>query len=71
MALRVVNIGEIGKSGKLEYGEEVFYERLVSTRKGDGYSKDVFEAKRENNCMFLTSSKFKFLDLKNYIEPGL
>ena len=71
MALRVVNIGEIGNSGKLEYGEEVFYERLVSTRKGHGYSKDVFEAKGENNCMFLTSSKFKFLDLKNYIEPGL
>ena len=27
-------------------------------------------AKKDNSYMFLTSSKFKFLDMKNYIAPG-
>ena len=32
---------------------------------------DVFAAKKENDYMFLTTSKFKFLDVKNYVGPGL
>ena len=34
-------------------------------------NEDVFAAKKENDYMFLTTSKFKFLDVKNYIGPGL
>ena len=26
---------------------------------------------KENDYMFLTASKFKFLDVKNYVGPGL
>ena len=33
--------------------------------------KDVFAAMKENDYMFLTASKFKFLDVKNYVGPGL
>ena len=32
--------------------------------------KDVFAAMKENDYMFLTASKFKFLDVKNYVGPG-
>ena len=32
---------------------------------------DVNVAKKENTYMFLTSSEFKFLDIKNYLAPGL
>ena len=32
---------------------------------------ETFVAKKENNYMFLTTSKFKFLDVKNYIGLGL
>ena len=39
--------------------------------KDDKCNKDVFAAKKENAYMFLTTSKFKFLDLKNYVGPGL
>ena len=31
----------------------------------------MFPAKKENNYVFLTTSEFKFLDIKNYIGPGL
>ena len=31
----------------------------------------MFAAKKEKNYMFLSTSKFKFLDVKNYIGPGL
>ena len=31
----------------------------------------VFVAKKENNYMFLTTEKFKFLDIKNYLAPSL
>ena len=33
--------------------------------------KDVFAAKKDNGYMFITTSRFKFLDVKNYIGPGL
>ena len=32
---------------------------------------DVNVAKKENTYMFLTSPEFKFLDIKNYLAPGL
>ena len=32
---------------------------------------DVNVAKKENSYMFLSTSKFKFLDIKNYLAPGL
>ena len=31
----------------------------------------MFATKKENDYMFLTTSKFKFLDVKNYIVSGL
>ena len=31
----------------------------------------MFAAKKENDYMFLTTSKFKISDVKNYIGPGL
>ena len=43
----------------------------ISYNKEDDCNKDVFAAKKENDYMFLATSKFKFLDVKNYIEPGL
>ena len=32
---------------------------------------DVNVAKKENSCMFLSTPNFKFLDIKNYLAPGL
>ena len=32
---------------------------------------DVKVAKKENSCMFLSLPNFKFLDIKNYLAPGL
>ena len=32
---------------------------------------DVAVAKKDNSCMFLMSPTFKFLDVKNYLAPGL
>ena len=43
----------------------------ISYNKEDECSEDVLAAKKENNYMFLTTSKFKILDVKNYIRPGL
>ena len=43
----------------------------ISYKKEDGCNEDVFAAKKENEYMFLTTSKFKVLDAKNYIGPGL
>ena len=37
----------------------------------DNTKEHVFVAKKENNYMFLTTEKFKFLDIKNYLAPGL
>ena len=46
-----------------------YFLKEISYNKDDEYNKDVFPAKRENDYMFLTTSKFKFLDGKNYIGP--
>ena len=43
----------------------------ICYNKEDECNEDLFAAKKENNFMFLTTSKFRFLDVKNYIGPGL
>ena len=43
----------------------------IAYDKEDECNEDVFAAKKENDYMFLTTPKFKFLDVKNYIGPGL
>ena len=43
----------------------------ISYNKEGECNEDVFAAKKENNYMFFTTSKFKFLDVKNYIGPDL
>ena len=42
----------------------------TSCNKEDQCNKDVYAAKKENNYMFLITSKFKFLATKNYIGSG-
>ena len=39
----------------------------ISYNNDDECNEDVFAAKKENDHMFLTTSKFKFLDVRNYI----
>ena len=48
-----------------------YFVKKISYNKEDECNEDVFAAKKENNYMFLTTSKFKFLDVKNYVGPGL
>ena len=48
-----------------------YFVKKISYNKEDGCNEDVFAANKENDYMFLTTSKFKFLDVKNYIGPGL
>ena len=48
-----------------------YFLKEISYNKDDECKEDVFAAKKENNYMFLTTPKFKFLDFKNYIGPGL
>ena len=48
-----------------------YFVKEISYNKNDECNKNVFAAKKESNYMFLTTSKFKFLDIKNYIRPGL
>ena len=55
-------------SGKydLNMGKEYFVKQ-ISYNIEDECSEYVFAAKKENKHMFLTTSKFKILDFKNYI----
>ena len=39
--------------------------------KDEKCNEDVFAAKKENDYIFLTTSKFKFLDVKNCTGPDL
>ena len=57
-------------SGKYDFNmvKEYFVKEISDN---DECNEDVFAAKKENNHMFLTIPKFKFLDVKNYIGPGL
>ena len=48
-----------------------YFVKEISYNKEDECNEDVFAAKKENDYMFLTTSKFKFLDVKNYIGHGL
>ena len=43
----------------------------ISYNKEDECNEDVFAAKTENDYMFLTTSKFKFLDVRNYTGADL
>ena len=45
--------------------------KWISYNKDDECNEDVLAAKKENDYIFLTSSKFKFLEVKNCIGPGL
>ena len=59
-------------SGKYDLNmvKEYFVKEISCNREGE-YNEGVFGAKKECGYMFLTTSKFKFLDVKNYIGPGL
>ena len=48
-----------------------YFAKTISYNKKDKCNEDVFAEKKENNYMFLTNPKFKFLDVKKYIGPGL
>ena len=48
-----------------------YFVKEISYNKDDECNEDVFVAKKENDYMFLTTSKFKFLDVKNFIGPDL
>ena len=48
-----------------------YFEKQNSYNKDDECNEAVFAAKKENNYTLLTTSKIKFLDVKNYIGPGL
>ena len=50
--------------------KKCFVKKIVYDKEGE-CSEDKSVAKKENDYMFLTTSKFKFLDIKNYIGPGL
>ena len=59
-------------SGKNEFNMvKEYFVKGICYSKEDECNEDVFATKKENNYMFLTTSKFKCLDVKNYIEPGL
>ena len=48
-----------------------YFVKKISYNKEEECNEDMFAAKKENDYMFLTTSKFKFLDVKNYIGPVL
>ena len=59
-------------SGKYDLNmvKEYFVKEISYNKEGE-CNEDVFAAKKENDYMFLTTSKFKFLDVKNCVGPGL
>ena len=50
------------------YMVKEYFVKEMSYDKDDKCNEDMFAA---NDYMFLTTSKFKFLDVKNYIEDGI
>ena len=50
--------------------KKYFAQNIAYNKKGE-CNEVVFAAKKENDYMFLTTPKFKILDVKNYIGPGL
>ena len=57
-------IGFNGGKYDLNMAKEYFVKE-ISYNKEDECNEDVFPAMKENDYMCLTSSKFKFLDVKN------
>ena len=59
-------------SGKYDLNKvKEYFVKGINYNKNDECNEDVFAAKKENAYMFLTIPKFKLLDVKNYIGPGL
>ena len=48
-----------------------YFLKKIRFNNGHICNENIHATKIENNWMFLTTSKFKFLDVKNYIGPGL
>ena len=46
--------------------KEFFVERIA-----ENVNEKIKVAKKDNNYMFLTTSKFKFIDIKNFLAPGM
>ena len=59
------NSGKYGLNMLKEY-----FVKKISYNKKDECSEEVFARKRKNDYIFLTTSKFKFLHVKNYVGPG-
>ena len=59
-------------SGKyhLNVLKKYFVKKIAYNKDGE-CNEDKFVAKKENDYMFLITPKFKFLDVKNFIGPGL
>ena len=59
-------------SGKhdLNMVKEYFANKFSYNKEGE-CNEDMFAPKKDNDYIFLTTSNFKFLDVKNYIGPGL
>ena len=55
-------------SGKYDINmiKRYFVERIA-----ENVDEKIKVAKKDNNYMFLTTSKFKFLDIKNFLAPGM
>ena len=55
-------------SGKYDINmiKRYFVERIA-----ENFDEKIKVAKKDNNYMFLTTSKFKFLDIKNFLAPGM
>ena len=48
-----------------------YFVKEISYNKGNKCNEDMFAAAKGNDYIFLTTSKLKFLDVKNYIGPCL
>ena len=48
-----------------------YFVKEISYNKDNKCNEDMFAAAKENDYIFLTTSKLKFLEVKNYIGPGL
>ena len=46
-----------------------FFLKEINLKNGHDCNEDVFASKKEKNYTFLTTSKFEYLVVKNYIEP--
>ena len=59
-------------SGKYDLNiAKAYFEKKISYNKEDECNEDVFAAKKENDYMSFTTSRFKFVNVKNYIGPDL